>query len=290
MITIVSKVSNILDNRMKIAIIGCGYVGTKVAKLWSQNGHQVTVTTTTPERASELKNITSQVVVMKGNDPQAMQDVLQNQDMVLLSVGFRSHIGMEYKQTYLETAQTLVATLKKTPNIQQVIYTSSYSVYGDKNGEWTDENSPANPSTENGKILHETEKVLLSASTPQQRICILRLGGIYGPGRELIKIFSRSAGKTRPGTGDHVTNWIHLDDIVGAVEFARDRQLQGIYNLVNDVPMKGRELLDGLHQYQGLEKVSWDGSPSSMRPFNARVSNKKLRDEGFELVHPTIVF
>ncbi|NEP07825.1 MAG: NAD(P)-binding domain-containing protein, partial [Okeania sp. SIO4D6] len=44
---------------MKIAIIGCGYVGTKVAKLWSQNGHQVTVTTTTPEKVSELKNITS---------------------------------------------------------------------------------------------------------------------------------------------------------------------------------------------------------------------------------------
>ncbi|NEN88514.1 MAG: SDR family oxidoreductase [Okeania sp. SIO3H1] len=275
---------------MKIAIIGCGYVGTKVAKLWSQNGHQVTVTTTTPERVSELKNITSQVVVMKGNDPQAMQDVLQNQDMVLLSVGFRSHIGMEYKQTYLETAQTLVATLKKTPNIQQVIYTSSYSVYGDTNGEWVDENTPANPSTENGNILHETEKVLLSASTPQQPVCILRLGGIYGPGRELIKIFSRSAGKTRPGTGDYVTNWIHLDDIVGAVEFARDRQLQGIYNLVNDAPMKGRELLDSLHKYQGLEKVSWDGSTSSMRPFNARVSNKKLRDEGFELVHPKIVF
>ncbi|MDY7007285.1 MAG: SDR family oxidoreductase [Cyanobacteriota bacterium] len=275
---------------MKIAIIGCGYVGTKVAKLWSQNGHQVTVTTTTPEKVSELKNITSQVVVMKGNDPQAMQDVLQNQDMVLLSVGFRSHIGMEYKQTYLETAQTLVATLKKTPNIQQVIYTASYSVYGDKNGEWTDENSPANPSTENGKILHQTEQVLLSASTPQQRVCILRLGGIYGPGRELIKIFSRSAGKTRSGTGDDVTNWIHLDDIVGAVEFARDRQLQGIYNLVNDVPMKGKELLDSLHKYQGLEKVSWDGSPSSMRPFNVRVSNKKLRDEGFELVHPKIVF
>ncbi|NEP08357.1 MAG: NAD-dependent epimerase/dehydratase family protein, partial [Okeania sp. SIO4D6] len=245
---------------------------------------------TTPEKVSELKNITSQVVVMKGNDPQAMQDVLQNQDMVLLSVGFRSHIGMEYKQTYLETAQTLVATLKKTPNIQQVIYTGSYSVYGDKNGEWIDENSPANPSTDNGKILHETEQVLLSASTPQQRVCILRLGGIYGPGRELIKIFSRWGGKTRPGTGDDVTNWIHLDDIVGAVEFAIDRQLQGIYNLVNDVPIKGKELLDSLHKYQGLEKVSWDGSPSSMRPFNARVSNKKLRDEGFELVHPEIVF
>ncbi|MGK7923246.1 MAG: SDR family oxidoreductase [Trichodesmium sp.] len=275
---------------MKIAIIGCGYVGTQVAKLWSQNGHQVTVTTTTPERVSELKNITPQVVVMKGNDPQGMQDVLQNQEMVLLSVGFRSHIGMEYKQTYLETAQTLVATLPKTPNIQQIIYTSSYSIYGDKNGEWIDENSPVTPASENGNILYQTEQVLLSASTPQQRVCIFRLGGIYGPNRELRKIFSRWEGKTRPGAGDDVTNWIHLDDIVGALEFAREKRLQGIYNLVNNVPMISRELLDGLQKYQGLGEIFWDASVSSTRPFNARVSNKKLRDEGFEFVHPEIRF
>ncbi len=273
---------------MKIAIIGCGYVGSTIAKLWSQKGHQLTLTTTTPERVSELQNITPQVVVMKGNDSSAMENVLQNQEVVLLSVGFRSHIGMEYKQTYLETAQTLVATLKQTPTVEQIIYTGSYSVYGDKNGEWVDENSPVTPSTEGGKILHETEQVLLSASTPQQRMCILRLGGIYGPSRELVKIFSRWEGKTRPGSGDDVTNWIHLDDIVGALEFAREKRLQGIYNLVNNVPMISRELLDGLHKYQGLGKIYWDTSTPSTRPFNARVSNQKLRDEGFELVHPEI--
>lgn len=290
MITIVSKVSNILDNRMKIAIIGCGYVGTAVAHLWNQKSHQLTVTTTTPEKVSELQNVAQKVVVMKGNDPKAIENILQNQEVVLLSIGNRDRTGIGYKQTYLETAQTLVTALKKAPNIQQVIYTSSYSVYGDTNGEWVDENIPANPTSENGNILHETEQVLLSASTPQQQVCVLRLGGIYGPGRELIKIFSRWAGKTRPGTGDYFTNWIHLDDIVGAVEFARDRQLQGIYNLVNDAPMKGRELLDSLHKYQGLEKVYWDASASSMRSFNVRVSNKKLKDESFELVHPEIVF
>lgn len=272
---------------MKIVIIGCGYVGTAVADLWSQKGHQVTATTTTPERVSELENIALQVVVMKGNDSHGMQDILQNQEVVLLSVGDRSRTG--YKQTYLETAHTLVAALKQAPTVQQIIYTGSYSVYGDKNGEWVDENSPVTPGTENGNILHETEQVLLSASTPQQRVCILRLGGIYGPGRELVKIFSQWAGKTRPGSGDDVTNWIHLDDIVGALEFVREKRLQGIYNLVNNVPMMSGELLDGLHQRQGLAKVFWDASTSSMRPFNAKVSNRKLRDEGFELVHPEIV-
>ena len=273
---------------MKITILGCGYVGSAVAKLWSQKGHQLTVTTTTPERVTELQNITPQVVVMKGNDSKAMQDVLQNQEVILLSVGDRYRTG--YKETYLETAQTLVATLKQTPTVKQIIYTGSYSVYGDKNSEWVDENSPVTPSTEGGKILHETEEVLLSASTSQQQVCILRLGGIYGPGRELVKIFSRWEGQTRPGNGNDCTNWIHLDDIVGALEFAREKQLQGIYNLVSNVPMITRELLDGLHKYQGLGKIYWDASTPSTRPFNARVSNQKLRDEGFELVHPEIVF
>lgn len=273
---------------MKIVIIGCGYVGTAVAQLWSQKGHQLTATTTTPELVCELKNVAQQVVVMKGNDSSAMQDVLQNQEVVLLSVGDRSR--SRYRQTYLETAKTLVDALKQVPTVEQIIYTGSYSVYGDKNGEWVDENSPVTPSTENGNILYEAEQVLLSASTPQQRVCILRLGGIYGPGRELLKIFSRWAGQTRPGAGDDVTNWIHLDDIVEALEFAREKRLQGIYNLVNNVPMISRELLDALHKYQELAKVSWDGSASSMRPFNARVSNRKLRDEGFKLVHPEIMF
>ena len=273
---------------MKIVIIGCGYVGTAVAKLWSQKGHQLTVTTTTPERVSELQNITPQVVVMKGNDSSTMQDILQNQEVVLLSIGDRYRIG--YKQTYLETAQTLLTALKKTSTVEQIIYTGSYSVYGDKNGEWVDENSFVKPATEGGKILHETEQVLLSTSTPQRRVCILRLGGIYGPGRELVKIFSRWEGQTRPGSGDDITNWIHLDDIVGGLEFATKKHLQGIYNLVSNVPIISRELLDGLHKYQGLGKIYWDASTNSTRPFNARVSNQKLRNEGFELVHPEIVF
>ena len=111
---------------MKIAIIGCGYVGSAVAKLWSEKGHKMIITTTTPERVSELQNITQQVVVMKGNDFNAMKDVLQNQEVVLLSVGDRYRTG--YKQTYLETAETLLTALKKTPTVKQIIYTGSYSV------------------------------------------------------------------------------------------------------------------------------------------------------------------
>ncbi len=277
---------------MKIAIIGCGYVGTAIARFWSQSGHLVTATTTTPEKISELEQVAKSVVVMKGDDLDALQDVVKEQDVVLLSVSIRAanRSVSAYRETYLETAKNLVAALKQAPSVKQLIYTGSYAVLGDKNGEWADEESPVAPANENGKIMYEVEQVLLAAQSETLGVCILRLAGIYGPGRELIKIFGRWAGTTRPGNGEDYTNWIHLDDIVGALEFVRLKQLQGIYNLTNDMPLQSREFCERLFQLHGLSKISWDGSASSVRPYNARLSNQKIKAAGFQLIHPETLF
>ncbi|MGH7998046.1 MAG: SDR family NAD(P)-dependent oxidoreductase, partial [Brasilonema sp.] len=136
----------------------------------------------------------------------------------------------------------------------------------------------------------DTEQVLLSASSENLRVCILRLGGIYGSGRELVKIFGRYAGATRPGSGKDTTNWIHLDDIIAAIEFARNYQLQGIYNLVDDAHLTTGELLEGVFKTHNLPKVTWDSSQESKRPYNAKVSNQKIKDAGYELIHPQIIF
>ena len=277
---------------MKIAIIGCGYVGTVIARFWSQSGHLVTATTTTPEKISELEQVAKSVVVIKGDDLDALQDVVKEQDVVLLSVSIRAanRSVSAYRETYLETAKNLVAALKQAPSVKQLIYTGSYAVLGDKNGEWADEESPVAPANENGRIMYEVEQVLLAAQSETLGVCILRLAGIYGPGRELIKIFGRWAGTTRPGNGEDYTNWIHLDDIVGALEFVRLKQLQGIYNLTNDMPLQRREFFERLFQLHGLSKISWDGSALSVRPYNARLSNQKIKAAGFQLIHPETLF
>lgn len=274
---------------MKIAIVGCGYVGYQIARYWSQKlGFSVTATTTTPERVTALEAVAEKVVVVRGNDPDGLKSVLRDRDMLLLSVGAKN--ANVYKEAYLDTAQTLVSLLPETPNIKQVIYTGSYSVYGDKNGEWVDETSPVTPSNQNGEILAQTEEVLLSASNDNTKVCILRLGGIYGLGRELIKIFGRVAGTTRPGNGEDITNWIHLDDIVAAIEFARSHQLQGIYNLVDDVHLTSREILDRVFSQHNLPNVIWDESQKSNRPYNALVSNQKIKTAGYKLIHPQMIF
>jgi len=118
----------------------------------------------------------------------------------------------------------LASVLKQVHSVRQLIYTGSYAVYGDREGAWVDEASPVAPANPNGQILCETEQVLLSASSDDS-VCILRLGGIYGPRRELVKIFGRVAGTIRPGNGEDATNWIHLDDIVAAIKFARQHRL-----------------------------------------------------------------
>ncbi|MGV2827426.1 SDR family oxidoreductase [Myxosarcina sp. GI1(2024)] len=275
---------------MKIAIIGCGYVGSAIARLWHRQGHQVTVTTTTPDKVSQLEAIASRVTLAEGNDLETLQEIVSDREVVLLSVGAKSRTIDNYRRSYLETAKNVIAALKTAPQVKQLIYTGSYAVLGDKNGAWTDETAAVNPANEFGEILCQTEAALLSVPEERFKVCILRLAGIYGEGRELIKIFRRSAGTTRPGNGEDYTNWIHIYDIASAIEFARREQLSGIYNLACDEVLTTKELLDCLFTTHGLPLVTWDATRTSVRPYNTRLSNQKLTNAGFQLAHPQIIF
>ncbi|MBC8123568.1 MAG: SDR family NAD(P)-dependent oxidoreductase, partial [Gemmatimonadaceae bacterium] len=80
----------------------------------------------------------------------------------------------------------------------------------------------------------------------------------------------------------------HLEDIVGALTFALERRLVGVFNLVGDDPLTRRALLEYLFNLHGLNIPSWDGIVASSRPYNARVSNTKLKAAGYRLRHPQI--
>ncbi|MEO0540387.1 MAG: SDR family oxidoreductase [Cyanobacteria bacterium P01_A01_bin.105] len=268
----------------RTTILGCGYVGSAVARHWQGQGLSVLATTTRPERVAELGAIAQQVAVVRGDEADRLQALLENQTVVLVCVGSRR--GTSYAATYLNTARTLAQVLPQT-QVQQLIYTSTCSVYGPHQGAWVTEETPAIPTTDNGKVIAQTEQTLLNAATPRRRICILRLGGIYGPGRTLERIYSRMAGTTRPGRGHEGSNWIHLDDIVGAIDWARQQQLSGIYNVVQDEIPTVRELVTRVCQQYNLAAVTWDEHQPSNRPYNVRVSNNKLRHTGYSLTHPS---
>ncbi|MGG6238202.1 SDR family oxidoreductase [Nodosilinea sp. AN01ver1] len=270
---------------MKAAILGCGYVGKAVAQLWSSQGISVTATTTSRDRVDDLRQVAAAVQVVNGSDAEGIAALLQGQDTLLICVGAGRQAN--YEEVYLNTAKTVVNALEQAPSLSQIIFTSTYSVYGNYEGAWVREDDPAKPATDNGRTMAETEKTLLQAATPERNVCIFRLGGIYGPGRELAKIYGRAAGQTRPGAGHEASNWVHLEDIVGAIAFAQTHSLSGLYNLVQDEIPTVRELIDRVCTANHLQPVQWDPSQPSARPYNVRVSNQKLKAAGYEFCHST---
>ena len=275
---------------MKITVIGGGYVGSAIARKWHEAGHEVTVTTTTPEKVDRLSAVASQVAIVNSTDIESLEEVVRDRDVVLLSVGAKKRTLDDYRLAYLETAQNVIKAIKTTSSVKQLIYTGSYAVLGDKDGREVDETAPVSPANEYGEILVETEKTLLSVPKDDFKVCLLRIAGIYGEGREIIRIFKRWAGTTRAGAGDDYSNWIHLDDIVGAIDFAREKQLAGIYHLASDEPLQTKEFCDRLFKTHDLPPITWDATQPSIRPYNARVFSQKLKAAGFELIHPQIIF
>lgn len=275
---------------MKLVIIGCGYVGSRVSRHWFEAGHDVTVTTTTPEKVPELQAIANQVVVLTGNDLTSLKKLVADQDLVLVTVGSKKRTPDLYRQAYLETIRNVIAAINANSGVRQLIYTSSYGIINEKSGNTIDETVTVRPMNEFGEILHQTEQELLSASNTKLKTCILRLAGIYGEGREIIKIFRRIAGTTRPGTGENYTNWVHVEDIVRAIDFAKDHQLEGIYHLNSDQVLTRKEFFQKLFLAHDLPPIAWDSSQASTRPYNMKLSNQKIKDAGFKLAHPQIEF
>jgi nucleoside-diphosphate-sugar epimerase len=276
-----------------IGILGCGYVGSSLASCWNEQGHFVTGTTTSRERLPALAKILDQPVLMKGDDIYAVQSLLEGQDTLVVCIaptGNQVADEAHYERTYLSTAKNLVKALAQAPQVKQVIYLSSCSVYGDRQGDWVRETSPISPLERRSQVIYESEKILLQASNENQKVCILRLGGIYGPDRELVMMFGDMAGMTLPGKGDRFINWIHLDDIIGAIEFARLNDLDGIYNLVDDSQLNVKEQVERVCSHYGLPPARWDDSQSSPKRKSLRVSNQKLKTAGYNLIHPQLFF
>jgi nucleoside-diphosphate-sugar epimerase len=275
-----------------IAILGCGYVGSVLAGYWQEQGHFITGTTTSTEREVLLAEVVSNVVVMKGNDFKAVDSLLQGQNTVVVSVaptGFQASDPASYETTYIATAKNVATALSQHPNVKQVIYLSSCSVYGDRQGEWVDETAQIKPSEYTSQVIYESEQIILQAATELQKVCVLRLGGIYGPNRELVNMFGGLAGMTMPGKGDRFINWVHRDDIVSAIEFARSQELEGIYNLVDDSQLTVKEQVKRVCSAYGLPPVHWDSTKFSPPRKSLQVSNHKLKAAGYDLIHPQLL-
>ena len=194
---------------MRITIVGSGYIGLALAQhMQAQGGVHLTLTTTSPGRLAELEPHADQVLVARADDPAALQAALADAEAAvfcLAPTGDRQVDAAGYRSTYRDGMATLQALLPALPQLRQIVYTGSCSVYGDAGGGWVDETTLVAPADEHGQILLESEALLADCRSSSRRVCVLRLGAIHGPGRELADRFEDDVGVGRVhGFGDQL--------------------------------------------------------------------------------------
>ena len=272
-------------NRRRVAIIGCGYVGSRLGAALVSAGHDVIGTTTSEARFGELRELGIQPRVASTTDAGTLADALKDRDVVYLTVAAgREH--QNYRDVYLAGVANVLAVCDPAVT-GRIIYTSSTSVYGQQDGEWVDEVSPTAPTSENGNILVEAERTLLEgASAKGIAATLVRLAGIYGPGRGPANRIPQRAGATRDD-GDVFVNLIHVDDIVAVLHCLIDVEHHGVLNLADDEPIRRRELYDRIIGRMGLQPISWQTGGESPKQ-GKRVSNRLVKEVlGLALKHPS---
>lgn len=193
-------------------IIGCGYLGLRVARRWRDAGDKVYVTTRSPSRAKELAAEGFETLIVDVTEPTS-RDELPIAETALFAVGYDRHAGHSIEDVYALGLKNILDALPKETG--RVIYISTTGVYGDSAGDWVDEDSPCDPQRPGGKASLAAEEILGRYPLGERSI-VLRLAGIYGPGR-IPNQTALLAGEPIAVPTEGYLNLIHVDDATTAV-------------------------------------------------------------------------
>jgi nucleoside-diphosphate-sugar epimerase len=278
---------------MRVLIVGCGYVGLPLGARLAREGHEVFGLRRNSAAEPELRSAGILPLFADITRPTELEKLPGGFDWVVHCVAAGGDVE-NYRQIYFEGTGRVLDWLAKDPP-RKFVYTSSTSVYGQNDGSWVDETSPAEPTAGTAQILVATENLLLrSAKADAGRsgfpAIILRVAGIYGPERgHGLKQFLRGLARIE-GEGSRFLNMIHRDDVGGCILAALQAGRPGqIYNAADNEPATQ------LHFYQWLaaelEKEMPPAEPESgshrRGVTNKRVSNAKLRAElGYSFQFP----
>jgi nucleoside-diphosphate-sugar epimerase len=217
-------------------IIGCGYLGRRVARRWIAQGDVVFALTRSADRARALRDVGIQPIVGDVTDPSSLAE-LPAVDTLLYAVGLDRNSGKSQREVSVGGLENFLGGI--AGKVQRFLYISSTSVYGQNDGEWVDESSECRPEAENGKVCLEAE-LLLRSRIPEANV--LRLAGIYGPGRLVARIAELRAGLVLEGNPDAWLNLTHVDDAVAAILACERNGTPGsTYLVCDDHPSCRRE-------------------------------------------------
>ena len=201
-------------------IFGCGYLGGRVAELWRAAGDEVYVVTRSAQRAATFAAAGLKPIVADLATSTELP-IPQGVRTVLFAVGYDRTSSQSIQEVYVGGLGRSIAALPRS--IQRFIYISSTGVYGHVTGNEVDESSPCEPTREGGRACLAAEGLLHSSRLADMSI-ILRLAGIYGPGR-IPRSQDLLAGKPIDAPASGWLNLIHVEDAAQIVLLA-EQQVQ----------------------------------------------------------------
>jgi nucleoside-diphosphate-sugar epimerase len=266
----------------KVLIVGCGDVGSRLAARLVAQGHEVHGLRRSAFSLPGVHALQGDVTAPASLQLPAGLDAV----FVLLAPGESGEAA--YRRVYLEGTRNLLQLLQGQ-QLQGLFWVSSSSVYGQDDGSWVDEDSPARPGSPTAQVLLEAEALLRDAPWPAT---VVRFAGIYGPGRLRLVRWVES-GKPVLADPPQWTNRIHVEDCAGILDFLFVRQRSGtnlasVYIGVDDQPAPQHVVLDWLADRLGLPHVARDFRPGAGS--NKRLSNRRISALGYRLRFPDYVY
>lgn len=279
---------------MRVLIVGCGYVGMALGAELSRKGHQVFGLRRTSDGHDQMRAAGIHPLAADITRREQLDALPQPFDWVVNMVSSSKGGVEEYRRVYLQGMRNLLDWLRPSPPLQ-FVYTSSTSVYAQNDGSRVDETSLTEPVVETGRVLLQTEQVLLAAGKQNIPAIVLRVAGIYGPGRTfwLEHASEKQAGNEMD---NRIVNMIHRDDLARAIVASLERGRPGeIYNVVDDEPVTRNELLQWVRAKMERSNEARDSvgreplSPARKRALSSkRVCNIKMKQEfGYTFKYPT---
>ncbi len=200
-----------VEGSVRRLVVGCGYLGERVARFWRDAGDDV-YATTRGDRADALSRAGLRPLKMDVTHGPALGP-LPVVDTVVFAVGRDRRSRATMLDVHVTGLRSLLDTLPVSTGC--VIYVSSTGVYGQDAGEWVDEESVCEPLSEGGKACLSGERLLVAHARGRDAL-VLRLAGLYGPGR-VPRSADVTAGRPIAGSPDAYLNLIHVEDAAAAV-------------------------------------------------------------------------
>lgn len=270
---------------MRRLIIGCGYLGRRVAGVWRDQGDQIWALTRSTEHAATLTEMGISPLVGDVLDRETLSS-LPAVDTVLYAVGYDRTAAATKRAVYVEGLRNVLSSLPASCG--RLIYVSSTSVYGQSQGEWVDETSACEPASEGGEICLAAEQLARTEYPGADGVSVLRMSGLYGPGRLAARVAALRQQQPIAASPDGWLNLIHVEDACGAVILCADLA-NPVETLVvsDDQPLLRRDYYRQLTAAIAAPPPVFDSSTGTDR--GKRCSNQRLRQSlGMELQYPTL--